>query len=577
MAKASPPPVAGRPVAGQSVTGRCAIYTRKSSEEGLEQDFNSLHAQREACEAYVRSQVGEGWRLLPELYDDGGFSGGNIDRPGLQRLLRDIDHGKIDIVVVYKVDRLTRSLSDFAKVVDRFDAKGASFVSVTQSFNTTTSMGRLTLNMLLSFAQFEREVTGERIRDKIAASKRKGMWMGGNLPLGYDPSGRTLTINAAEAEQVRAIFARYLQVQSVHKLVPLLAAEGVRSKVRIVQRTGLPIGGGPMNRGALFHLLSNRIYRGQIVHKGEAHPGLHPPIIDEDTFAQVQALLQSGRAAPRAPSLRRQSSPLMGKLFDQDGSPMSPTISYGRNGRQYRYYVSAPLQTGVAGARGAADALKRLSGPQIERYLAEQVRRLLDLPADGPEGEALQLIERVQVHEQTVTLQLPRGDHRQHGLAAIDKRVEPGEQAWSDEAGQGVTVSLPVRLKFRGGRAWRPVSPGGPANKTRPDRVLIAALKNAHAMMKAAGMSPLLEPDQMAEAKAPANPYQRRLAELVFLSPDLQRAILEGRQAPGVTLQGLLAVDLPLCWAEQRSLLSSVVFPQMRQAVSPISASGQPC
>ena len=252
-----------------STVRRCAIYTRKSSEEGLEQAFNSLDAQREACAAYIVSQRHEGWTALPTVYDDGGISGGTLDRPALQRLLIDIAAGKVDLVVVYKVDRLTRSLGDFAKIVDVFDAQGVSFVSITQQFNTTTSMGRLTLNMLLSFAQFEREVTGERIRDKIAASKRKGMWMGGTVPFGYDIVDRKLVINAAEADTVRLIFQRYLEVGTVLDLQAALIAEGVRGK----DRSGAP--GGPLGRGALYTLLQNRLYRGETVHKDAVYPGEH--------------------------------------------------------------------------------------------------------------------------------------------------------------------------------------------------------------------------------------------------------------------------------------------------------------
>lgn len=273
---------------------RCAIYTRKSSEEGLEQGFNSLHAQREACEAYVRSQVGEGWQMLDAAYDDGGFSGGSMDRPGLAKLLADIEAGKVDVVVVYKVDRLTRSLTDFARIVEAFDRRGVSFVSVTPAFNTTTSMGRLTLNVLLSFAQFEREVTGERIRDKIAASKAKGMWMGGNLPLGYDApvdrATRALVVNTAEAETVRLIFDRYLELRSVHALVRWLAEQGIRSKAWTSSR-GRQRGGEPFGRGALFHLLKNRTYVGEIPHRDRTYPGAHEPIVDAAVFAQVQDLL----------------------------------------------------------------------------------------------------------------------------------------------------------------------------------------------------------------------------------------------------------------------------------------------
>jgi site-specific DNA recombinase len=293
----------GRPERGRSASRdaahnprsgrlRCAIYTRKSSEEGLDQEFNSLDAQREACEAYVRSQKHEGWSALPTLYDDPGYSGGNMERPALKRLLADIAAKRIDVVVVYKVDRLTRSLADFAKIVEVFDASSVSFVSITQAFNTTSSMGRLTLNVLLSFAQFEREVTGERIRDKIAASKKRGLWMGGQPALGYDVRDRKLVVNEAEAETVRMIFRRYLDLGSVRELKAALDAEGVVSKHRTAA-TGDAYGGQSFSRGALYEMLQNRVYRGEIVHKGAAYPGEHPAIVEEDLWRQVREKLES--------------------------------------------------------------------------------------------------------------------------------------------------------------------------------------------------------------------------------------------------------------------------------------------
>jgi site-specific DNA recombinase len=278
---------------------RCAIYTRKSSEEGLEQGFNSLHAQREACEAFVKSQHGEGWRLVKTAYDDGGFSGGTMERPALQRLLADLRERVIDAVVVYKVDRLTRSLADFTKMVELFDAHAVSFVAVTQQFNTTTSMGRLTLNVLLSFAQFEREVTGERIRDKIAASKRKGIWMGGTVALGYDVSAHRLVINAAEAETVRGIFQRYLELRSVRLVQDELNRRGIVSKIRI-SKSGNRTGGKPFSRGALYELLSNPVYIGEIRHRKERHRGQHEPIMDRELWERVQRQLLDGAAVPSA-------------------------------------------------------------------------------------------------------------------------------------------------------------------------------------------------------------------------------------------------------------------------------------
>ena len=296
----------------------CALYTRKSSEEGLEQAFNSLDAQREACAAYVKSQAGEGWRAVPTRYDDGGFSGASMERPALKRLLCDIEAGKVDVIVVYKIDRLTRSLADFARMIEIFDRRRVSFVSVTQAFNTTTSMGRLTLNVLLSFAQFEREVTGERIRDKIAASKAKGMWMGGTVPLGYDPPGdgtRALAVNQEEAEIVRTIFRAYIDLGSVHALQRWLEDRGIRSKRRVT-RAGRLSGGRPFSRGALFQLLRNRVYLGLIVHKGRAHPGRHQAIVDGDLFAAVQARLDANTRRRASNREQKSNAPLAGRLFE---------------------------------------------------------------------------------------------------------------------------------------------------------------------------------------------------------------------------------------------------------------------
>jgi site-specific DNA recombinase len=310
--------------AKNSADVRCAIYARKSSEEGLEQDFNSLDAQREACEAYIRSQKAEGWRALPDMYDDGGIPGATLERPALQRLLADIAAGWVDTVVVYKVDRLTHSLADFAKIVEIFDARGISFVSVTQQFNTTTSMGRLTLNMLLSFAQFEREVTGERIRDKIAASKRKGMWMGGLPPLGYDVQERKLVINPVEAETVRHIYRRYAELGSVRALRDELNRAGVLSKPRL-DRFGRATGGKPLARGALYLLLQNRLYRGEIVHKSTSHPGEHPAIIDPALWDRVQQVLAANRVDHSTGAHRADPSLLAGLIFDAGGERLTPT------------------------------------------------------------------------------------------------------------------------------------------------------------------------------------------------------------------------------------------------------------
>ena len=323
---------------------RCAIYTRKSSDEGLDQAFNSLDAQREACTAFIESQKHEGWTVSPTLYDDGGFSGGTLERPALQRLLAEIEAGQIDVIVVYKVDRLTRALSDFAKLVEIFDRRGVSFVSITQQFNTTTSMGRLTLNVLLSFAQFEREVIGERVRDKIAASKKKGMWMGGMPPLGYDVKDRKLVVNDDEARTVVGIYRRYLALKSVLALKDALEDEGVTSKQRM-RPDGTNYGGQKFSKGALYLMLQNRTYRGETTHKGKSYPGEHPAIIDQPLWDKVQAVLAENRIERTSGARAKHPSLLAGLLFDEKGERLTPTHAV-KKGTRYRYYVSATLLTG---------------------------------------------------------------------------------------------------------------------------------------------------------------------------------------------------------------------------------------
>src|SRR5438552_7517915 len=347
---------------------RCAVYTRKSSEHGLEQDFNSLDAQREAAEAYIKSQAHEGWRLVKARYDDGGISGGTLERPALQSLLDDIRARKVDVVVVYKVDRLTRSLADFAKLVELFEANGVSFVAVTQQFNTTTSMGRLTLNVLLSFAQFEREVAGERIRDKFAASRRKGIWMGGNVPLGYEVIGRRLVVNAAEAKTVKLIFERYLDLGCVRALQAELDRLGIRSKHRVAE-TGRSVGGGPFGRGALYYLLRNRVYRGEAVHKGVAHPGEHDAIIAEGLWEAVQAKL-SANASEQRKGRAESGALLMGLIFDDRGNRMSPSHTTRKGGR-YRYYVS---QAVLQGRKKEAGSVARIGADELERVVVTAIR-----------------------------------------------------------------------------------------------------------------------------------------------------------------------------------------------------------
>ncbi|MCA1996917.1 MAG: recombinase family protein [Armatimonadetes bacterium] len=345
---------------------RCAVYTRKSSEEGLDMEFNSLDAQREACEAFIASQRAEGWVLVRDRYDDGGISGGTLERPALKRLVADIQYGLVDVVVVYKIDRLSRSLVDFTKLVEVFDANDVTFVSVTQSFNTTTSMGRLTLNILLSFAQFEREVIGERIRDKVAASRKRGMWMGGYVPLGYDVRERKLVVNDAEAALVRRIFQGFVGLESCTKLVQVLRDEGATTKR-----------GRPLTKSDVYRILSNRVYLGEAVHKGTAYPGEHDAIVGQAQWDAVHAILQVSPRV-RVNQTRNTTAPLLrGLIFDSEGRAMSPSHSRGRGGQMYRYYVSQAMLKGGATER---PAIARLPAGEIEAAVVAQVRALLRQP-----------------------------------------------------------------------------------------------------------------------------------------------------------------------------------------------------
>ncbi|WP_099865953.1 recombinase family protein [Pararhizobium haloflavum] len=343
---------------------RCAVYTRKSSEEGLSQEFNSLHAQREACEAYIASQRSEGWVLVRDQYDDGGISGGTLERPALQRLLCDVEDGLVDVVVVYKIDRLSRSLMDFAKLVDVFDRNGVTFVSVTQSFNTTTSMGRLTLNVLLSFAQFEREVTAERIRDKVRASRMKGMWMGGWTPLGYDVTDRKLVLNESEADHVRFIFNRFIEIGSATAMLKELSARGITTKT-----------GNVITKGYLYRILNNRVYIGEAVHKGESFAGEHAAIVDRATWDKVHIILSE---SPRKRAARtRAGTPalLKGLLYGPDGAVFSPTHTR-KGGKLYRYYVS---QTVLKHGAGSCP-IGRVPAGDIEAAVIDQLRTVLRQP-----------------------------------------------------------------------------------------------------------------------------------------------------------------------------------------------------
>jgi site-specific DNA recombinase len=565
--------------AGQRRTIRCAIYTRKSSEEGLEQSFNSLDAQRESCQAYILSQKQEGWRAVDFHYDDGGYSGGSMERPGLKRLLADIDAKKVDAVVVYKVDRLTRSLADFAKIIEAFDARGVSFVSVTQQFNTTSSMGRLTLNVLLSFAQFEREVTGERIRDKIAASKRKGMWMGGRVPLGYDLKDRRLLINKGEAEQVREIFRLYLEFGCVRKLKAHLDRGGIRSKVRI-SRTGKRSGGAAYSRGALYKILNNRIYLGEIPHKENSYTGEHAAIIDPELWQRVHAKLAENAYARRHGTNASAPSLLRGLLYDEDGNRFTPSHAV-KSGKRYSYYVSQRVTKSEA---GSAIEPNRIPAREIEDLIIARLRNFFGSPnqvvgllaCDGDDvattqdlvqaaahfAQELNAHSAAQVNEMLTAIMFRATVLRESVRLECDKHAIRARLLAASEAGEAdleadnehdvFTLEIPARLKRCGGE-MRLIIPGSAANDQRRQPVpsLVKAVSRAHEWIRR------IESGEFKDQRAIAAPsglderYVSHILPSAFLAPEIVEAILEGRHASDLTLDTLLK-DVPLSWAEQR-------------------------
>lgn len=554
---------------------RCAIYTRKSSEEGLEQDFNSLHAQREACAAYVLSQASEGWSAMQGEYDDGGLSGGTLERPALQRLLADVAAGRIDIVVVYKVDRLTRSLLDFARLVEAFDKAGVSFVSVTQSFNTTTSMGRLTLNMLLSFAQFEREVTAERIRDKIAASKARGMWMGGNPPLGYRPDGRTLAIVDDHAELVRQIFMRYLDLGNVRLVASDLVERGIAAPQRAAL-TGRTTGGGPFSRGQIYKLLSNPIYVGEIHHRGQIHAGKHQAIIDRATWDGVQQLLADNLQGERTGARVQSPSLLAGRIVDPDGEPLV-AVHASKHGAgtsegekvRYRYYVSRALHHEPDAAPSGG---MRIPALELEAAVIQAVAEALDdpltlltragLPLQSERlrqmlknAEALacafrarqrepisSIIAKVIVEPQTVSIELSPG--------ALCDALGIGTAAASLEP---VHLTVPVRLT-RSGRAVRLIQRDGRAvTAGSPDPGLVELLRKGRAWWVQL-QTGTIDIATIAREEQVNDSWISRLVRLNFLAPALIEAILAGTQPATLTASSLRTADLPIAWNEQMAV-----------------------
>src|SRR5467141_2268155 len=560
-------------------TIRCAIYTRKSSEEGLEQEFNSLQAQREACEAFINSQRHEGWVCLRAAYHDGGFSGATMDRPALQQLLGDLTAGRVDTVVVYKIDRLTRSLADFAKIVEILDTKGALFVSVTQQFNTTTSMGRLTLNVLLSFAQFEREVIGERIRDKIAASKQKGMWMGGVPPFGYRAQDRKLAIVDSEAKIVRFIFRRYAELGSVRLLKDELEARGIRSRLR-TSAAGRISGGKPFARGSLYLMLQNRIYRGEIVHREKSHLGEHEPIIDQPLWDAVQAQLAINAAQHNDGGKTRPPSLLVGILFDGDGNRMTPSHAVKKDTR-YRYYVARSLITKdraetSAGLRIPAAEIEQLVSSRVHRWLLDPgtiykstsarlpdasmqqrlVARAADLGKYWPQlpvalkrAVLAALVERIEVSLDQIDIRL-----RPPRLGVLlDVAAAPSQGVKDDET---EILSMPVRLRRAGREIRMVIDSTDPFAAAKPDARLIKLLLRARRFNVTLAEGEDVPFAALAEREGVSRSYFTRLVRLSYLAPDLTQAILEGRQPRDLTAEKLLEHSrLPLAWHDQRATL----------------------
>jgi DNA invertase Pin-like site-specific DNA recombinase len=511
---------------------RCAIYTRVSTEYGLEQEFNSLDNQREAAEAYIKSQAHEGWRALPARYDDGGFSGGSIDRPALQSLLSDIRARIIDVVVVYKVDRLTRSLTDFAKLVELFDEQSVSFVSVTQAFNTTTSMGRLTLNVLLSFAQFEREVTGERIRDKIAASKKKGMWMGGHVPLGYRVQDRKLIIDDAEAETVRHIFQRYLDLGSLTLLLQDMGGRGIRTKQRQLSN-GSVRGSIPFSRGPLAYLLKNRSYLGEIVHRDQCHQGEHPAIVEREVFDKVQALLASGATARRRANLAS-SSILTGRIFDDRGNRMTPTHAQ-KNGARYRYYVSCVL---LQGQKQDAGSVARVPGLEIEQAVLTALRSedARSESRTNSTSDKLAHCEKIVVGKASIEISMMADGNQLARVITV-----PWAPALHYRKRQVV-----VRVEAARHEVIRPIRAEARAR-------LLEGIAKARLWVEEIVSGKVTGTDAIARHEGCSERMVRMTLNLAFLAPKIVEAAQNGMLPNGLSLSHM--TDLPVVWTDQHRRL----------------------
>jgi site-specific DNA recombinase len=527
---------------------RCAIYTRKSTEHNLDLEFNSLDAQREACEAYIKSQAHEGWRLIPGRYDDGAFSGASLDRPALQDLLTEVRSGKIDIIVVYKVDRLTRSLADFAKLVELFDQHSVSFVSVTQSFNTTSSMGRLTLNVLLSFAQFEREVIGERVTDKIAASKRKGIWVGGSVPLGYSSVNKKLVVVPEEAETVRLIFQRYLELGSIRDLVEDLDRKDIRTR-RQVQSNGRIRGGIRFGVGGLNYLLRNRFVVGEVVYGGDVHRGEQEPIVDRALFDAVQAKLAAS-ANVRQLKLRASPSILTGRIFDDRGNRMTPTHT-NKQGARYRYYVShAILQKRTE----EAGSVTRVPAHDVETIVVKALREQMDVGRNGERQDSLgdrelveRQIDRIIVTPQAIEIHLKGELEQQAGEHNRDD-----ESYTEADRRQPSILTVPwsfTTLTEVKGILHSPSSSPTVSPESRDS--LLTAIAKARAWIDDLVEGRVASFAEIAKQEGKVERHVRFLAPLAFVSPQIIAAIID-RSAPADLTVTDLAKAAWHSWGEQR-------------------------
>ena len=520
---------------GAAKSVRCAVYTRVSTDQGLEQDFNSLDAQRDAAEAYIRSQAHASWTLIRSQYNDGGYSGGSTDRPALQHLLSDVRAKNIDVIVVYKVDRLTRSLADFAKLVELFDGHGVSFVSVTQQFNTTTSMGRLTLNVLLSFAQFEREVTSERIRDKIAASKRKGLWVGGMVPLGYKVKNRKVVVVKNEAERVRTIFRRYLELGSLNLLMQDLRRRKIFTKVRKLSN-GRAVGGNPLTRGPLGHLLRNRFYIGKVTYKDEVLPGEQPAILNRKLFEAVQRKLDEQRTNHSTKRATSQSL-LIGRIFDDRGNRMTPG-SARKKGRRYRYYLSSPLMQGQAERAGS---IRRISAPEVETIVIEALRKRLKDSAAATDRDLIKThVARIEVQAKQLVIKL----------------AQKSNQRADTKTGNAAFYIPWKKNTLR--RRREIIAPASSGHDVRPIRsetrvALVISIACGRRWLNEIVTGSVDNVEQIAAREKCSVRQVNMTISLAFLSPTLVKAAIDGRLPRGVGIARLR--DAPAEWSRQHAML----------------------